>query len=458
MATITRENIGPLNEKITVKVGREDYFSAFEKALKTYGKQANIPGFRKGMVPAGMIKKMHGQAVFTDEVLRTVEKELNNYMSNEKLDIFAQPLPLLDDDSRKLDVNNPAEYAFAFEVGLKPEFEVPDLKQVTLPLYKVTVTPEMVQEEVDRLRVRHGNMTNPELVTGDDNLLNITFIETDAEGNETVGGIRKDNSLLVKYFDESFRPQLLNKKTDDSVMLQIESAFASREREWILSDLGLTDDATAPDKHFKMLITKVGLVEQAPMDDTLFKAVFPGKEITTEEEFRKEIEAEIQAYWNKQASNHQQHELYHYLLDHTQVNFPEDFLKRWMQNGGEQQKSQHDVEHEFPSFISQLKWTLISDKVVREQGIEIAPEEIRQLAKQQLLGYAGMEGGDTEQPWMAEYIERMMHDRKFVEETYHRIQTNKIFDWAASQVNSEEMAVSVEQFRKEMEKHQHHSH
>src|ERR1700754_171025 len=94
MATITRENISPLNDKIIVKVAGEDYLPSFEKALKNYGKQANIPGFRKGMVPAGMIKKMHGQSVFADEVIRSVEKELSNYMVSEKLEIFAQPLPL----------------------------------------------------------------------------------------------------------------------------------------------------------------------------------------------------------------------------------------------------------------------------------------------------------------------------------------------------------------------------
>src|SRR3954447_24315547 len=105
MATVTRENIGVLNDKITVKINKEDYLSSFEKSLKNYSKNASIPGFRKGMVPTGIIKKMHGQSVFTDEVLKTVEKELNNYMVNEKLDIFAQPLPLPENDARQIDVN-----------------------------------------------------------------------------------------------------------------------------------------------------------------------------------------------------------------------------------------------------------------------------------------------------------------------------------------------------------------
>src|SRR5450432_3185425 len=117
MANVTKENIGNLHDKLTVKISKEDYYPSFEKALKDYSKKANIPGFRKGMVPVGMIKKMYGNSVFADEVLRSVEKELTNYMVNEKLDIFAQPLPLPENDARQIDMGKPEEYSFAFEVG-----------------------------------------------------------------------------------------------------------------------------------------------------------------------------------------------------------------------------------------------------------------------------------------------------------------------------------------------------
>src|SRR6185436_15556437 len=124
MATVTRENIGLLNDKIVVTVKKEDYLPSFEKALKSYGKKANIPGFRKGMVPSSLIKKMYGASVLTDEVLRTVEKELTKYMVDEKLNIFAQPLPMPENDTRTISVDSPDDYIFAFEVGLKPEFNL----------------------------------------------------------------------------------------------------------------------------------------------------------------------------------------------------------------------------------------------------------------------------------------------------------------------------------------------
>ena len=152
MATVTRENIGLLNDKLTVQLNKDDYYNGFEQSLKKYAKTANIPGFRKGMVPAGLVKKMYGQGVFSDEILRKVEAELNAYMNNEQLDIFAQPLPL-DNDAAKLDMNNPVDYSFTFEIGLKPLFEL-DPKHIKVTRYNITVTDEMVQEEVERLQIQ----------------------------------------------------------------------------------------------------------------------------------------------------------------------------------------------------------------------------------------------------------------------------------------------------------------
>ena len=459
MATVTRENIGLLTDKITVNISKGDYLPSFEKSLKQYGKQANIPGFRKGMVPAGLIKKMYGNSVFTDEVLRTVEKELTSYMSNEKLEIFAQPLPLPENDARQIDINNPADYSFAFEVGLKPAFTLADLGSAKLTRLKVEVTPEMIDEEVDRQRTRNGKMTEPEVVSSDENVLNLQFTETDAAGQPVEGGVQKDNSLLVKYFNEATRPKWMGLKKGDFIVLQPSQAFDEKEREWVLNDLGLAkDDAAAADKFFKAEITKVGFIEKAELNEEFFQSAAPGKGITTEEAYRESLKADIQAHWDGQSRNQLQHSLYHVILDQTKIEFPEDFLKRWMQTGGEKPKTQAEVEAEFPSFVNQLKWTLIVDKVVTENGIEATPDDIRDFAKQQLFGYMGMQTGAEEQPWVAEYVQRMMQDRKFVEDTVHRIQTDKVFGWAETKINPTEKPISVAEFQQEIEAHQHHHH
>jgi len=361
---------------------------------------------------------------------------------------------LPENDASQLNMSNPAEYAFAFEVGLKPEFTVPDLGAAKLTRYKVIPTEESINEEIDRLRTRNGKMTDPETVTSDENVLNVTFTETDANGTPVEGGITKDNSLLVKYFTESFRAQLMGKKKDDTIALQLLKAFEEKERDFILKDLGLEEKDG--DKFFQLLIAKVGLVEKAELNEEFYKTAYPNKEITNEEEFRNAVKDDIQKYWDAQSRNQLSDQVYHELLDHTQITFPESFLKRWMQNGGEKPKTAEQVETEYPSFINSLKWTLIVDQLVKNNNIEVKPEDLREFAKQQLFSYMGGSGMDMDQPWVNDYVERMMKDKKFVEDSYHRIQTDKIFSWADTQVNATEKEITAEEFTKMQEAHHHH--
>jgi trigger factor len=456
MATVTRENIGLLNDKIVVNVKKEDYLPTFEKALKSYGKKASLPGFRKGMVPASVIKKMYGSSVLADEVLKTVEKELTKYVVDEKLDIFAQPLPLPENDARNINAENPADYVFAFEVGLKPEFTLPDLPSAQVNKYNVQITDEMVENEVNRLRMRHGKMEEPESVTSDDNVLNVKFIESDASGNEIEGGLQKDNSLLVKYFSPTVREQWMSKKAEDFLVLQLSSAFEDREREWVLQDLGLEKaDESAINKYFKVLLTKIGLVVKADLTEEFFNVAYPGKEIKSEDELKNLIREEMQQHWNRQSTNMLQHELYHHLVDHTQIAFPENFLKRWLQQGNDKPRSNEEVEEEFPLFVSQLKWTLVSEKIFRENNLQVTQDDVKAFAKQQLAGYMGMNVLDESQGWVSEYLNRMMHDRKFVEDTYHRLQNDKVLEFAASKVNPVEKNISAEEFHHLQHQHQH---
>ncbi len=458
MATVTKENIGLLHEKLTVKLEKTDYLPSFEKALKEYSKKANIPGFRKGMVPSGLIKKMYGPSLFTDEVLKSVDRELIGYLQNDKLDIFAQPLPL-ESDFRQLDVNNPADYTFHFEIGMKPEFQLPDLAKAKTTRYVVTVTDEMVENEITRLQNRYGNMKDEETVTTEDNVLNVLFTETDAAGNEVEAGIKKDNSILVKYFAEKFRKNWMGKKTGDSENTQLKNAFDEKEREWIIGDLGLNkDDASSAERYFKIEITKVGLMEKRELNEEFFNQLYPNQEVKTEDDFRNKIKEEIQAYWNGQATNQIHDQVFHQLVDHTKIEFPEGFLKKWVKSQGETPKTDEEVEAEFPKFISQLKWTLISDKIVQDNAIQVSPDEIRAFAKQQLFSYMGGANLSDDQPWVADYVEKMMKDRKYVEDAYSRLQTQKIFEWAATQVKPADKDITADDFTKMAEEHQHHHH
>ncbi len=456
MATVTQQEVAPLQKQLDVTILKEDYLPSFEKALKDYSKKANIPGFRKGMVPAGLIKKMYGHSLFMDEVLKIVDKEVVNYLETEKLQIFAQPLPK-EMNLSQIDVTNPGDYTFSFDVGMKPEFQLPDFSQIPVKRYVIDISDDMIEEEVERLRNRYGNMTEPEAVTGDENVLNVTFKETDESGNEIERGIVKENSVLVKYFKEYIRPTLIGKQQGEEIQLNLEDAFEGKELEWILNDLGLD---SASGRHFKIAITKVGLVEKRELNEEFYEQLFPGSEVKNEEDFKNKIRQQLQTQWNGESRNQLHHQLYHQLLEGTNIELPENFLKNWMKTQGAegQQKSGEEVENEFPTFKNQLKWSLITEKLISENDIQVQQDEIRQFAKQQLFGYMGGAALDEEQQWVRDYIDKMMKDRKYVEESYSRIQTQKMFDWMEGNVNPVETPISKEDFMRMNETHKHEHH
>jgi len=243
-------------------------------------------------------------------------------------------------------------------------------------------------------------------------------------------------------------------------VLQLKSAFDDKERDWLISDLGLDkDNPDSLDKYFKVTITKIGLVEKRELNEEFFKEAFPNKEnITTEEAFRNEIKAEISKAWDAQTRNYLHHQLYHSLLDNTKVEFPEGFLKKWMQNGGENAKTPEQIEEEFPVFKDQLKWTLISDKIVKDNNIEVTPEEIRDHIAQEVMSYFGASGMQGDMSWLGSYVDRLAQDKQQVENTYRRIISQKVFEKVESQVTPKEESISAEAFQQLQQEHDHHHH
>ncbi len=455
MATVTRENIGQLHDKLTVKVSKEDYLPSFEKKLKEYSKTANIPGFRKGMVPAGMIKKMYGPSIFTDEILKSVEKELYTWLNNEKPELFGQPLPL-SNDLRDMDMSNPADYEFGFEIGLKPEYTLADIAKAKVTLHKVNATDAMIDEEIGRMQIKGGKMTEPETIDNEENVLNILFTEADKDGNVVEGGVSKENSVILKYLTVTTQKKFMGKKIGENVTVQLSKAFEDDKLGVFLQDLGFDkDDKESANKYFNLEIIKIGVIEKRALTEDFFKEIYPNKEIKTEVELRDALKEEIEKYWEGQSRNQLQDQLYHYLLDETKMEFPEEFLKRWLQTGGDKEKTPDQVEAEFPSFNNQLKWTLISDKLIKENGLEVGDQELREYMKIEIMRYFGTMNLGEDTGWIESYIDRMMKDEKQVDSSYRRLITDKLFNWIEGQAKAKEKIVSAEELTAMQHHHQH---
>lgn len=448
--------MAPLHEKITVSVSPADYNGAYEASLKKYAKTANIPGFRKGMVPAGIVKKMHGAAIFTEEVLRSIENELMQYLQTENISYLGQPLPEDGNDPAMFNQNEPKDYAFVFEIGLKPTFTISDLATAKTTFHVVEANEEMVDEEIDRIQRRLGKMTEPETVSNEEDVLNVSFQKCDANGVVEEGSEKKDNSLLLKYFAEGFRKNLLGKKKDESIVLQVGTAFEEKEREWIAGDLGLDKNkAEDLEQHFLLQITKIAFVEKRDLDETFFKEALPAKDIATEEAFRNELRVQIEAYWKTQAQHLLEHEIFHLLSEDAKMDFPETFLKKWLLKTNEKGQSEETIEKEFPAFLNQLRWTLVSNEIGTQNAIQVDRNEIMDSMRQQLMGYFGSMNMGGNFDWLDSYVDRMMSDKEQVESAYQRVFSTKVLAWAASQAKPTTQKVTAVEFAGLQGKHNH---
>ncbi|MBK7764283.1 MAG: trigger factor [Bacteroidetes bacterium] len=460
MATVLQENIGVQHEKIKVTLTKEDYLPSIDKALKSYSKNVAIPGFRKGMVPLGVIRKMYGQSVFTDEVLRIAGTKLEEHLIANKAEIFARPIPSESQSQLKFDINNPIEYTFEFEIGTRPEFTIPLLSgSETMPFHKIEVSDEMLKEEIERLQYKAGEMTEPEVVSSTDDVLNVVFDQVDAEGIEVVGGIKKDNSLLVKYFSPALQAQLMGKKVNDSLVFVLKETFDEKLLPAILKDLGLDPmDASAKDMSFKLTITKLGHVDKMEMGKEMFEKIYPGRSLETDEDFIGVLKEEIQAYWDNQSRNRLHNEMFERLVHETPIAIPETFLKRWMSVGGETYKSPEQVEKEYGSFDHQIRWQLISDKLIEESKLTVENEEMEQAARMEIMSYFGqsMQLTSTDMDWMDSLVEKQLKDEKFANELSSKILTNKLFQVLEQRINLQETPVSFKEFSELKSSHHHH--
>jgi trigger factor len=196
-------------------------------------------------------------------------------------------------------------------------------------------------------------------------------------------------------------------------------------------------------------------VEKRELDETFFNEVFPGAAVTTEADFRQKLKEEIEQYWDGQSRNQLHDQLYHYMLDKTTIDFPAEFLKRWLQTGSEERKTAEQAEEEFPVFSSQLKWTLISDKLIKENNLQVTPEELKETMKNEVMRYFGNMSMGEDTSWLDSYVDRMMKDEKQVDATYRRLVTDKLFNYAQSQVSPAEKEVTPEELTGMQHHHQH---
>jgi trigger factor len=458
MATVTRENIGTLHDKITVKLEKNDYMQSFEKTLKQYAKTANVPGFRKGMVPAGMIRKMYGPSVFNEEVIKVAGKELETYMKNERIAIFAQPMILPPENDHHLSMSNPTDVDFTFEIGVKPDFDVNSvIKSSKLTRYKIPVTEKMMDDEMDRIKRRSGKVDAQLEVTDKENIIYSTYELCDADGNVASGSEKVEDTEVLDKMPAKLQEMLMGNKPEDTLVFTPASVCTEEELAGYLKGLKL--DAEAASQTCKMTITKVGHLIPAEMGSELYEKVFPGKTINNETEFRELVKAELEKEFDRIAGERLHNEMFELLVHNTPIQLPETFLKRWIREGGEKMKSAQEAENEYPGFEHQLRWQLISDTIMGRNGINVTRDEVITDVKIRVLAYFGLGADDEDEtPWMDGYLKTLTKDEKMMDETYRRLLFGRLFSFLETQFATDHKEIDEEGFFKLADAHAMHHH
>lgn len=446
MATITRSNIGKLHDKLSVTITKADYAPAFEKSLKSYSKNVNIPGFRKGMVPAGMVKKMYGKSILIDEILKTANKEVENFLQTEKPEIFAQPLAM-PIESLDVDLDNMGDFNFDFEIGLKAAFEIPILNQKgSVTKYNIAIDDSLIDIEIENIQKRAGTVENPETIELDSDIVYSTY---------TIGEETFEDVVTLEKSPAPLKEVLKGQKvgfTQEIALNTLPEATLSE----MAANVFKKDLASLKDKTATFNLTKIGRIQPKEIGPELFNDVFQGKDIQDEATFRALLKEEIGKEGARLTNEKLQNDIFEALVHETEIELPTDFLKAWIKRGGEETKTDEEVAAEYPAFEHQLRWTLISDKLIKEYGINVTMDEVLADLKAKVLTYFGVEEGGEEPEWIAEYMSKMMKDSKTIDENYRRILFDKLFEKIAETISPAEQEVSGEEFGKIGNKyHQH---
>jgi trigger factor len=451
---ISREQIGTLNQLLKISLTPEDYDSTFQSEIKKFQKTMNLPGFRPGHVPAGLVKKRYGKAILLDEMNKIISGSLEKYITEEKLDILGSPIPQPSNDN----INNwdePGNFEFIFEIGLAPEFEISLPPAKKFDYYQIKVDEQKVDQYIDDIRRKYGKFSNPE-ISDEHTIFYGDFTELDEEGNIKTDGIVNRSTLSVESVtDENTRQKLIGLKKGDTVRINLNDAFKNDPGE-IGHMLNQPTDKIADLKSdFNYTIDTVNFVEKAELNQEFFDKIYSPGTVTSETELRDKVRSEIAGMYQQESDLKLKHDLEDYLLDELNINLPDSFLQKWLQTAVEKPLTQEQVEKEYASYARGMKLRLIENRIFRDQQMNITQEEIRDMARQYIVHqFSGYSAGLTDDI-MDSLINRYLEKKESVDRIIETLSDRKVFNYLKSVVNVNNKEVSYDEFITIVKNHHH---
>ncbi|NCX95044.1 MAG: hypothetical protein EBX41_01295 [Chitinophagia bacterium] len=426
MASTSVQSLTPIHQIITVEIDKPDYMPGYEKSLKHFAKNANIPGFRKGMVPVNMVKKMAGRQMFMEEVYRAVDTQIKNYITESELSIFGQPLPYDDDSFPDMDFNQPGAYTLKFEIGIRPAVDYHYVFQnIPLTIYRVKVTDEMITKQIDDITIEFGEYT-PEEEIGSKSYVNLTYTLCDADGNKLSeeGSFNQVEKFAVSKLPQGLQDRLMGKPKGAVCVFRIPDVCTEEEKAAFEAHLKpkADDETKAPvsindSDNILLEVVAVNNLIPATIDSALFKKTFPSLNIETEEEFRSEIGKWIQSEFDKICRNMFSEDAYMHLMDHCLFDMPDEFLKRlFIEQAREKGRQITDIEKMYAANKARLRWEHISTIIVEENGLKPELADIKAELANRMANYYGFSSIE-EVPWLKSEMDKVMKNEDLVNRT-----------------------------------------
>ncbi|MBN2669497.1 MAG: trigger factor [Bacteroidales bacterium] len=443
---INKNDIDALNSTLVLTLGKEDYSEDVEKVLRDYRKKANIPGFRVGKVPMGMVKKMYGTAVLVDEINKKVSHELYQYIYKEKLDILGEPLPNKE-IQKDIDWEKDETFEFAFDIAVSPEFEVKLSKRDKINFYEIEPGDDLINKYIDSYKNQFGSHIEKE-EAGEKDLLKGTFTESKEDGVVKEDAVFLISSLKNKKSKDLF----VGKKRGDTVQIKDIKAVFENDTD-LKSMLSIDDNALSSiENTFEFTIISITEYQDAELNQELFDKVFGKDEVKTEEDFKNKIIERAKENLVKDAEYKFHIDAKEKLISKTIFELPDEFLKRWLVATNED-ITQERLDNEYSYFQEDMKWQLIKGRIIKDQNIEVKEEELLAVAKEYTRAQFQMYGSisipdEYLESFAKEILQKKEERQKIVEQNLE----NKVVEYVKDAVKVEETSITYEEFNKFFEK------
>jgi trigger factor len=444
---IERKDFDELNAQIDIIIEPDDYQFKFKEELNKYRAKTQMKGFRKGKIPLSSIKKMYGKSLMAEIVNEILQKELNEYLKKDKIEILGNPIPSDSQERIDFDLNGEADFTFKFDIGMAPNFNVSGVAETDeYESYEVTTPVDVINKELEMLRKKHGKTIHPTDDIKEDDILMIEAKELEGSEVKEKAWETAFTMLVSRIGDEKVKKEVLKAKAGASFNFDIYSLEKEASEAYVKKYLLNLDEGEEKEigKDFVGFIKEVSRIEPAEYNQEFFDLAFGEAQVSSEEEAVKKIEGELSKHYDEQQRNLTYKYIMDRLVDDNVFELPGEFLKRWIKlNNKEVAETQ--IDKEFEDFSANLRWSLIKSKLVKEFAIEIQPEEVKETVKKKLSKYidpSQAQGLDMEAIAM-NYLSR----ENQLEKEYEEMLAERLFAEICNRVKLNPKKVSVDEFR-----------